>query len=113
MNKRIKRLALLACLLLPHVAHSRVTGWISVLQIGGQVNNVYVVLSETVGDDLGCPHTRLVLQEGTFDTDARKRFYAAMVTAMTTGAKVQLAVSGCTGAYPSLISTDYWFVKPN
>jgi hypothetical protein len=35
-----------------------------------------------------------------------------MVTAMVTGAKIRLAASACFDRnYPTMSSTDYWFVK--
>jgi hypothetical protein len=114
MNKRISLAAVLLVSLMPELASSRVTGWVNVLQVGGQSSNTFVVLSETVGDDLGCPNTRLVIPPGAFaDADAQRRFYAAASIAVATGQKMQLAVSGCSGGFPSMIASDFWFLQGN
>jgi hypothetical protein len=101
-----------ACALAPQAALARETGWINVLEVGGQVTHTFVVVSESVGSELGCPSNRIVIAAGTFDTEAHRRFYASMVTAMVTGAKIRLAASACFDRnYPTMSSTDYWFVK--
>lgn len=101
---------------LPLVCHSAFAdvNTVNVVQVGGQVNNLYVVFSQSVGTDLGCPSTRLIVNAASFsDSDSFKRFNAAMLLAMTTGTSVTIAVSGCysDGDYPSMIATDYYFVN--
>ena len=114
MNRIFFLAVVLASFAIPQTASSRITGWVSVIQVGGQSTNTFVVLSETVGDDLGCPSTRLVIPSGAFgDADAQKRFYAAVSTAVATGQKMQLAVSGCSGGFPTMIASDFWFLQNN
>jgi hypothetical protein len=94
------------------VASAGVTRWVTVVSVGGQSSNLFVVLSEEVGADLGCPSTRVVIPAGVFtDADAQKRFYAAALVAVATGQKMQLALSVCNTTYPSMITTDYWFLQ--
>jgi len=46
------------------------------------------------------------------DIDSQKRFYAALLTAMATGTKIRLAVSGCVDSnHPTMVATDYWFLQ--
>jgi len=51
------------------------------------------------------------ISAGTFDAEAQKRFYAALLTASATGKKMRFAISGCAGNYPTMIPSDYWFLQ--
>jgi hypothetical protein len=86
---------------------------VNVVQVGGQSGNLFVVLSQTVGTDLSCPGTRLILPATAFsDTNSFNRFYAAMLAAQAYSAQVTIEVSGCYTTYPSMIPTDFWFSGP-
>lgn len=101
----------IAALMMCSVANARETTWINVTAVGGQVTTLFFEVSETVGNDLGCPGTRVLVSSGTFDSEAQKRFYAALLTASATGKKMRFAISGCAGNYPTMIPSDYWFLQ--
>ena len=100
-----------ACVTFPQVSSARETAWINVTAVGGQVTTMFFEVSETVGNDLGCPSTSVRISAGTFDAEAQKRFYAALLTASATGKKMRFAISGCAGNYPTMIPSDYWFLQ--
>lgn len=83
---------------------------VSVVSIGGQGSNTFVLFSSDVGTDQGCAGKRLVLAEGVLDAASTSRFYAAMLMAYATGSQVTLSVSSCYGTYPALSAADWWFV---
>jgi hypothetical protein len=83
---------------------------VHVVSVGGQSTNMFVVFSSNVGTDQACAGPRLILPAGVMDTESQKRFYAALLMAFATGTPVTISISGCYGSYPSMISTDFWFV---
>jgi hypothetical protein len=83
---------------------------VNVISVGGQSSNLFVVFSQVVGTDQTCPGARLVLPAGVMDAASQARFYAALLTAYTTGSPVTIAVSTCYGNYPSMLPTDFWFM---
>ena len=111
-NLVVLLLSIVGSTMAPAVTHANETGWIKVLQVGGQVSNMFVVFSQPVGTDKPCPNARLILPAGVMDAESLKRFYATMITAMQTGTRVAISVSGCYDQnYPTMISTDYWFAQ--
>jgi hypothetical protein len=111
MKSTLKMIVVFVAMIIPSLLFARETGWINVTAVGGQVQTMFFELSEAVGNDLGCPGTRVLIPAGTFDSEAQKRFYAALLTASATGKKMRFAISGCNGAYPTMISSDYWFLQ--
>lgn len=83
---------------------------VSVVSVGGQGSNIFVLFSSNVGTDQGCPGKRLILSEGVLDAATTSRFYASMMMAFATGTQVTLSVSSCYGSYPALGAADWWFV---
>lgn len=83
---------------------------VNVVSVGGQGANMFFVFSHNVGTDQGCPGERLVVPTGLWDAATQSRFYAALMMAFATGTQVTLSVSACYGSYPSMNSTDWWFV---
>jgi hypothetical protein len=83
---------------------------VSVVSVGGQGSNLFVLFSGNVGTDQGCPGKRLIVASTVLDAPTESRFYAAMLTAYSTGSQVTLSVSSCYGSYPALSATDWWFV---
>lgn len=111
MSKLIKHAVALVSLFLSCNCFSQETGWISVLQVGGQVTNIHFVISQTIVNS-GCSGSVVIVPNGTFDAESTKRFYAMLLTATATGKQVRLAASGCYDAtHPAMISTDYWFIQ--
>ncbi len=112
MKSKIKLVIFLVSISLPEMAFSGETGWVNIVRVGGQVGNMFVELSATVTADLGCSSSRLVFPPGSFaDADTQKRFYAAALTAMVTGKKMNMYLSNCNGPNPYMGPTDYWFVQ--
>lgn len=110
---RLNLCALVACLCVPHMASAAETGWVNVVYVGGQSDNVFIELSTIVGEQT-CRSTRIILTAAAPNTtqgDAQKRLYAAMLAAMNTGGKVLLSLSGCQTTFPTMIATDYWFAE--
>lgn len=101
---------LITCLALPKLSFSQETGWLTVMQLGGQTTNMFIVLSATVGEP-SCRSSRIIIPEGILNADAQKRLYAALLAAMHAGKKVIFSVSGCYGSDPTMIATDYWFAQ--
>jgi hypothetical protein len=111
MKRKFKLGFLLALIAMPQLSFSQETGWLNVVQVGGQVNSMFFVLSDTVGEP-SCRGSWVIIQSGTMDAESQKRFYAALLTAMATGTKIRLAVSACNDpSHPTMISTDYWFMQ--
>lgn len=111
----MKRLSVFASLMVAvffaRATCSQETGWINVVQVGGQGANLFVVLSQSIVNP-GCSGSWIIVPSGALDADSQKRFYAALLTAMATGKQIRLAVSGCNDVnHPAMISTDYWFIQ--
>lgn len=113
MNSKLglKLRVLVVCLCAPLMASAAETGWVNVINVGGQSDSLFIVLSAEVGEQT-CRSARVILAAATPNTtqgDAQKRLYAAMLAAMNTGGKVLLSLSGCLTTYPTMIASDYWF----
>lgn len=110
---KLKLCTLLAGMCAPALAAAAETGWVNVVNVGGQSDSLFIVLSATVGEQT-CRSTRVILAAATPNTtqgDAQKRLYAAMLAAMNSGGKVLLSLSGCQTTFPTMIATDYWFAE--
>jgi hypothetical protein len=112
MKSGIKLAICLASILVSGTAFSGETGWVSVLAVGGQDGHIFVQLSATATADQGCSNPQLRFPPGSFvDADTQKRFYAALLTAMLTGKKMNIYLSYCNGLFPYMAPYDYWFMQ--
>jgi hypothetical protein len=113
LNRTIQGIAVgifLSCWGMPETARAD-TQTVNVVQVGGQAGNLFVVLSSTVGDP-PCPGTRLILPATAFaNADSFHQFYAAVLTALSIGGKLTVSVSGCYSTYPSMLTSDFWFMQ--
>jgi hypothetical protein len=112
MNSRLLAAIAIVSFTIPGTASSQITAWVNVVQVGGQSNLMFIVVSEAVGEP-GCSSTRIVLPPGILDADNQKRLWAAASTAVTTGQRMQFALSGCHGNFPTMIASDYWWLQNN
>lgn len=109
----LKATGILAILLTPAFTMAGQSPWVNILNVGGQGDTIYLVLSQSVTSDAGCSGQRLVLSPTTFDVDQQKRIYAAALAAISTGKQMMFYASGCyNGTFPSMIGNDYWWMAP-
>lgn len=93
-------------LLLPAVALAGTSGWTKVVQINqGTGNNPIIILEDVgaAGDEPGCPSAdNRVAFPDISQTAGGERMFTLVLTALTAGQEVQIAVSGCQSARPMI-----------
>jgi hypothetical protein len=112
MNKKCLAAIFLGSFIVPNLASSQITGWVNIVSIGGQTSNMFIDVSTPVGEP-ACSAARISIPSGVLDAEGQKRLWAAASMALVTGQKMQFALSGCNGSFPSMIATDFWHLLKN
>jgi hypothetical protein len=112
LNKKCLAALFLGSFIVPNLASSQITAWVNIVQVGGQTSNMFIDVSTPVGEP-ACSAARILIPSGVLDADGQKRLWAAVSMALVTGQKMQFALSGCNGSYPTMIASDFWFLQKN
>lgn len=110
----MKKYLLLLSLFIPIVSLAGDdTGWVNVLEVGGQGRVMFIKISMVTGGSIGCSNDQLRFPATAFDSpEDQARLYSAALSALARGSEMKFYLSHCNGSYPYFEGSDgFWWAK--